>query len=1120
MADNRVELHRKIEDALQEMRSGDFAGEAHRLLGCLGYRSERTLPDQSGSPGDFAAAFPSKNPDTASEQEFLEDAKSIRVLFQVTDEEIAGAGPPQQKLIRDDHFNAGSAKSFLFTAVELSGERYSRGRYAAFTREVNKRFPAVPAVVLFRTASGLLTLAFVHRRVHKRNPDRDVLGSVSLIREVESAKPHRAHLDILAELSLAERLNWIKRHGQSQNFDGLLAAWLDALDTEKLNRQFYRDLFCWFERAVKEARFPTSGAKTLRPKEHVIRLITRLLFVWFIKEKGLIAENLFVEHQVRSLLRDYDPAAGDSYYRAVLQNLFFGNEGLLTLFNHYKFTVEENTPAEQEVALDPELLGKVFENLLATYNPETQETARKQTGSYYTPRVVVDYMVDEALVASLIQKVQSASTDNSWWEDRLRYLLDYNDAGELFDEAETEQIIAAIASLRILDPAVGSGAFPMGVLHKLTLALRRLDPDNARWEDLQKEQARSQAAAAFDTSNQWERNQALDDISTTFERYRDSDFGRKLYLIQNSIYGVDIQPVATQIAKLRFFISLAIEQQPTADAGDNYGIKPLPNLETRFVAANALLGLSGPEKMLTSKYAQKLQQDLQDNRERHFHANTRQRKLHYRRVDARLRAELATELESVGLPAAAADKVARWDPYDQNVSANWFDSSYMFGVNDGFDVVIGNPPYIQLQKDSGRLANIYKNAGFATFAGTGDIYQLFYEKGCRLLVPRSGLLCYITSNSWLKAEYGKSTRRHLSKNCTVLRLLEMGKDVFENVIVDTSILLGRNGNASETGKAVDMDRLSDRAFPPDERLWSAFRPRDDKPWSVLSPIEQSVMDKMLAVGTPLKEWDIAINYGIKTGFNAAFIIDNQTKDALVAEDPRSAEILKPVVRGRDIQRYQVNWKGLWLIATFPALSLSIDDYPAVRKHLRSFGKARLEQSGKRLPDGTRSRKKTNHAWYEMQDTCAYHEDFTKEKLLWIELVTNGRFAYDNRGVYGEATTFLLTGECIKYLCAVLNAKLIRWFLENVAPTSGMGTLRWKKVYVERLPIPRITVLKQQTFNQMIDRLLLATVDDQNLDTWEVEAAIDERVYQLYGLTPLEISAVEERLSIVAYHPSQ
>lgn len=181
----------------------------------------------------------------------------------------------------------------------------------------------MPAVVLFQAASGLLTLAFCHRRRHKRNPERDALGHVSLIREINPIHPHRAHLDVLSALSLSQRLAWMDAHDQPRNFDGLLAAWLAALDTEELNRRFYGDLFRWFERAVKEATFPADRARALPPEEHIIRLLTRLLFVWFIKEKNLIAEGLFVEARIANLLKHYDRDAGDSYYRAVLQNLLF-----------------------------------------------------------------------------------------------------------------------------------------------------------------------------------------------------------------------------------------------------------------------------------------------------------------------------------------------------------------------------------------------------------------------------------------------------------------------------------------------------------------------------------------------------------------------------------------------------------------------------------------------------------------------------------------------------------------------------------------------------------------------------------------------------------------------------
>ena len=1181
--------HNAIASTLKRMPAVDFTDASRELLAVLGYHSDRTLDGQTGNVADFIT-----HPNTAIEHTFTQQATSAQLIFQVTSTEIQDTAQAQGSLLDATTFDhQGLAQSFLFMAVDLKDTRYPRSQYISFTREINKRFPA-PAVVLFKTADDLLTLAFVHRRMNQRDPKRDVLGSVSLVREIDPSNPHRAHLDILHDLSLAERLRWMNANGKPHNFDGLLAAWLDALDTEELNRQFYRDLFAWFSRATQEATFPTKEAKTLPPEEHIIRLITRLLFVWFIKEKGLIAEELFVEANVKALLHDYDPVNGDSYYRAILQNLFFAtlnteihrrgfsrasntthrdpsryryaneiadpdnllklfaqtpfingglfdcldsyeasnqggyridcfsdnpnqrkdysipnrlffdDKGLLPLFNRYKFTVEENTPTEQEVALDPELLGKVFENLLAAYNPETRSTARKQTGSYYTPRPVVDFMVDEALTAAIATRCQPMDGDMEFWQDRLRYLLDYadafNDADELFEEHERQGIVRAIAHLTVLDPAVGSGAFPMGVLHKLTLALRRLDQDNTRWERVQKELAMQRADLAFDTQDQQARKEELADISDTFERYRESDFGRKLYLIQNSIFGVDIQTIATQIAKLRFFISLAIEQEPDPDA-DNYGIKPLPNLETRFVAANTLLALDKPLQMPLAQTdsVTQLQQELNTNRERYFHATTRAKKRECMKNDRQLRDELAATLKQGGLPAADAEKIAQWDPYDQNASADWFDPEYMFGVKEGFDVVIGNPPYIQLQRNGGRLGKRYKDAGYTTFARTGDIYQLFYEKGCQLLTPQHGLLSYITSNSWLKAEYGKSTRRYFSEWHTPLRLLEMGKDIFDNAIVDTNILIVREGKHNEISKAVDMDRLPVKAFPPAENLWGTVRLQGDKPWCALTAIEQAIMDKIESIGTPLKEWDVSIYMGIKTGLNDAFVIDDATRQALVAADPHSAEIIKPVLRGRNIQRWRAQWAGLWLIDTHngygdvPAITVS--DYPAIKHYLDRFS----PQLEKRQDKGRTP--------YNLRD-CAYHEEFAKEKLFWISLVENGRFAYDDSKMFCVNSMYMLSGQSIKYLCAFLNSNLITYFMKNTAPTSGMGVTQWTKINVERLPIPKITATEQRPFMRLVDSILAAKDADSSTNTSALEAEIDRLCYNLYGLTDEEIAVVE------------
>ena len=470
--------------------TGDFLEKSKELLATIGYRSELTH-ELSGTVHDFFEEFPPLNPNTKTEREFRKHVESAQIIFQFTKDEIEDEDTSKS-------FDKGNNQSFLFCAVELKDNNYSRTKYAEFTREINKRLFA-PTVILFRAADRL-TVAFADRRPDKTDEDRDVLGQVTLIKDIRLDNPHRAHLDILSELSLGECVQWMNNNRKPKNFDGLLAAWLAKLDTEELNKQFYKTLFAWYEWAVgdENVKFPTDEKLIVKREEHVIRLITRLLFIWFIKEKGLVADELFNKAQIQDLLGEGDFENGDSYYRAVLQNLFFAtlnteiderkfskrnnsdhrnpsvyrykaqmcnpdrllelfdqtpfingglfdcldsfaatgeggyridcfsdkqyhklsipnylffheNRGLIPLLEHYKFTIEEHTPIDQEVALDPELLGRVFEHLLAEYNPETRKKAaseRKKTGSYYTPRTIVDYMVEEALVAMLSPKVQ------------------------------------------------------------------------------------------------------------------------------------------------------------------------------------------------------------------------------------------------------------------------------------------------------------------------------------------------------------------------------------------------------------------------------------------------------------------------------------------------------------------------------------------------------------------------------------------------------------------------------------------------------------------------------------------------------------------------------------------
>ena len=1183
----------RIRSALTATVNRDFAASSRQLLAALGYRSDRVPVDQQATAQGFITDYPAPNPGTASEKALADSAESVNILVQFTDAEIASSA--QHALFDAQAFNTGNAQSFLFVAVQLREGTYPRGQYVAFTREINKRL-AMPTVVLFRTSDGHVTLAFVHRRRNKRDPQRDVLGSVSLIRQIDAASPHRAHLDILEDLSLPKRLFWMDRHGKSHNFDGLLAAWLDALDTEELNRRFYSDLFNWFQRAVAAAKFPTDERVTLSYEEHVIRLITRLLFVWFIKEKGLVDDDLFVENRVGQLLKDYDSDKGDSYYRAVLQNLFFatlnteierrgfssGNQsthrefsryryrkemadpdalmklfartpfingglfdcldteestiqggfrvdcfsdvhfgkvsipnhlffsesqnspGLVTLFNRYKFTVEENTPAEREVALDPELLGKVFENLLAAFNPETRENARKQTGSYYTPRAVVDYMVDEALVASLSQKVTPADGDPNSREGRLRDLLDYGlaDAETLFEASEREAIVRAIADTKVLDPAVGSGAFPMGVLHKLTLALRRLDPENELWAELQRQQARQRAASAFDTDDQSARDAEFEEISDTFQRYRESDFGRKLYLIQNGIYGVDIQPIATQIAKLRFFISLAIDQEPTGDVDDNYGIKPLPNLETRFVAADSLLGIAQPAQPVLTQANDiaELHDDIRANRERHFHAKTRQHKLLYRDEDKRLRRELASELHAIGFNADSATQIADWDPYDQNMSAGWFDSEYMFGVVDGFDVVIGNPPYVSHDKITQSSKDVLRE-NYASHQGFADLYCYFIELS-NSLTNRTGVSALITSNSYLRADYGAPVRGFLLRNTKLLQVLNIeGSQIFDNVIVNVAITLTRNPMTLTDELCVVASAplaLGDFRSVIDDNSFAVPQSYFDRPaWNLAPNNVIEVQRKIQDAGKTLEQLGTKIRLGIATGSNRAFVINEAQRRAFCEKSSHNEQIIKPILRGRDIGRYGYTPPGLYVLLTKNGIDVR-REYPDIYDHLDSFGPSFKNRGAK------------GQHWANLR-ACSFFDDFQKEKIVWIELTDIGRFALCAEEVYLLNSAYFLlppAGMDPKFMLGILNSNTIRFYLTQVAGTSGMGTRRWINNYVKEFPIPDASVHDRKSIIRLVDRVLDAKATNPDADIAALEEEINRLVYGLYGLTAEEIAAVE------------
>ena len=949
----------------------------------------------------------------------------------------------------------------------------------------------------------------------------------------------------------------IEQFGALKNSKLALSDVTAAFSVEALTKQFYKDLYEWYQWAVDPASgvyFPNNTSIEADDREDIetkiIRLITRIMFVWFIKQKELVPNKIFDVDFLETILKDFDPnsAVVGNYYNAILQNLFFGTlnraikdeqgnkrkfatnvkkdiktlyryaemftisedeviklfsevpflngglfecldktktidgveqaynydgfsrndkkfadgryrnravvpnvlffepeRGLISILSRYNFTIEENSPEEQQVALDPELLGKVFENLLGAYNPETKETARNQSGSFYTPREIVNYMVDESLISYL----GNTAFVRSIFSPEFVY--------DKTKEAEYKTIADKLKAIKILDPACGSGAFPMGLLNKMIEILCHITPDENIYE-------------------------------------------MKLAIIENCIYGSDIQSIAAQITKLRFFISLICNCEKDATK-PNFGIPTLPNLETNFVAANSLIAKKKQDShnLFENPEIEPTKKVLTEIRHEHFSAKTAYRKSTLREKDKQLREKLAKLLEQDNdFAPEDAKQLAAWNPYDQNAVAEFFDPAWMFGVSDGFDIVIGNPPYIQLQNDGGKLAKLYADCNYKTFARTGDIYCLFYERGHQLLKP-NGHLCYITSNKWMRAGYGEKTRDFFAKNTNPMLLIDFaGVKIFESATVDTNILLfAKAPNEHKTWCAVTNKQNKDSVknlsvFVQQSGSECEFSNSDS--WVILSPIEQSIKRKIEAVGTPLKDWDIQINYGIKTGYNDAFIINTEKRDEILSncqsedERTRTAELIRPILRGRDIKRYGYNWANLWLINTHNGIRgklerVHIEDYPAIKAHLDQY----WDRISKRADKGDTP--------YNLRN-CAYLEDFSKQQIVWIELSDEPKFSYV-QNVMSVNTVFFLTGEHVLHILGLLNSKLITWYFKHcIGTTSGVGTNRWLKYTIEQIPIAPINIGIEQLVNQICS----------NLDT-TIDRKIDDMVCKQYGLDEEEISFI-------------
>ena len=980
----------------------------------------------------------------------------------------------------------------------------------------------------------------------------------------------------------------------------------EAFSVEPVTKQFYGELQYWYFWAMDKIKFPDdykysndpAKDKEIRNATNLIRLITRIIFIRFLSEKGLIPPELFSSEKLGSIIKDFMKGKkATNFYNAILQNLFFGTlnqkmderrfadergypankkeygvknlyrygdkflinkdkvlalfkdipflngglfdcldkddesskviyvdgfsrnsakqsiipdylffqheeervdlsnyglgasrpvRGLIEILNSYNFTIDENTPVDQEIALDPELLGKVFENLLASYNPETATTARKATGSYYTPREIVDYMVEESLFEYLKGKLSEIE------EEKIRMLLSYSEEIPEFSEPERKKIISAIDDIKILDPACGSGAFPMGILHKLVHALQKLDPENRYWHELQYKKALKESEEVFKQGDKNEREERLKEINETFdEGINYPDYARKLYLIENCIYGVDIQPIAIQISKLRFFISLVLDQK--VDRGkENLGIRALPNLETKFVAANTLIGLEMPQSIFYTDKIRKLEDEIKSLRHRYFQAKTRREKLDYQKKDRELRGLLAEELRGIGFSSDSSKKIATFDLYDQNASADFFEPEWMFGITSpsplagegsgegGFDVVIGNPPYGILNKKQNKAESIivsgeeleyFKNSKYYEPATGGmlNIFRLFILRSINLL-GQNGVFSEIFPLAFMCDLSISRLRKHILDNNEIISIEAFperdnpNKRVFEAAKMSVCILnVRRSKNSSPFFIRINSDRYID-INAEKNYLTRAIIDSLDKENCTLpltSSFETNLFLKIFSNSIRFSEIGNCSEGEVHMTFCKKSFTDN----------PQDTKLLK----GAIIDRYQLRTK------------MSQGEIVYINEKI-------IFSLKKNLPRDFKTKERI-----VSQGITGVNEPSRLKMMIVKDVYCANSLNY----------LTLKRNLDLKYLLGIFNSKLLNFIFSKFSTNSNVNGYE-----VNNLPIV-INSAFVQPINKIVDKILAITKSSDYLENpakkeevKEYEKQIDQMVYKLYGLTAEEIEIVE------------
>ncbi len=639
---------------------------------------------------------------------------------------------------------------------------------------------------------------------------------------------------------------YLIQKGRIKDFEDLK----NRFSIEVVNKEFYDEIALRFTELVGGTRKVRNRIEKFSPllklpsttdhnilKEFGVRLIGRIIFVWFLKRKTsdsgipLIPENILskqaieknknyyhsvleklffeilntpVVNRKRELRNEefdkipflngglFDPHEKDFYSPFNINNLKIPDEWFLEFFDileRYNFTIDENTSIDIELSVDPEMLGRIFENLLAEINPQTEKSAKKATGSYYTPREIVDYMVDESIKHYLLDKTEIN-------EDLINNILSYNQDAPKLTENERIKIVDAIENLKILDPACGSGAFPMGIMQKIVLILQKVDPDSSLW-------LKKQIDKIPDPLLRREVEEELKEANL--------DYIRKLGIIRHTIYGIDIQQIAVEISKLRAFLSLIVDSK-VEDNKDNRGLKPLPNLEFKFVCANTLVKLPKSYDPEDKKFLGEISELI----EKYFIEYQKKEEIK-KLIKERINNKVKTKTESLLKQINSFDKddsglseegknhlknkvkkeyepkffeIDLWNSY-QNIfndkPVKFFEIKYFFPeVKDGFDIVIGNPPYgSDIEEEEKEW--IKKTFSYGT---EKDSASLFVERGFDFLKPKGTLIYIITFAITFNKNFSK-TRFLLFKNFKKSEIYTFDRDVcriFKSMTQSVSIL--------------------------------------------------------------------------------------------------------------------------------------------------------------------------------------------------------------------------------------------------------------------------------------------------------------------------------------------